>query len=204
VGRADPPARTSWRRYLPGGHTIAGQVVAGTIAAVVGGILLLVVVQVLFGEDQPGSDVSEADTTGSSAAPTTIVPSTTPHPPVDLPGCDERACPVLTVVDTVEAGRDEGLYVKACFDTATCERLALAQLHQRVHAQCRVEGGFVVEDGVATWVRVPWRFTGSVAPDGSANAAATGESDSSADTYGWMSARYLAPAPTIAALPLCF
>ena len=189
----DTPRKSPTRGTGP--REVWHQVVAGLIvAAIVTGAGFLIT-RALDDQDAEKGPTPLSHTTSTTAPP--------PNPPVDVLSCIETACPQLTVFDTVTNGHDDGLYVKACSDSAVCERLALAQLDQRIYAQCRVEDGLAIE-GVTTWIRTPWAFVpGSVAPDGSANAAATGKSDPSSDDYGWVSARYLAPPSVIDALPLC-
>jgi hypothetical protein len=193
-------------RDLPG--RVWREVTSGDVRVeVIGGLVVALIVAAV------GSAVARVGPFAESprdtpASPTTAAPASGAVPgesvePVDLPGCAGGACVALTVVDTVVNGHDDGLYVKACYADASCDRLALARLDQQVYAQCRVDDGLAV-DGDQRWVRTPWAFVpGSVAPDGSANASATGQSDPSSEAYGWMAARYLAPRDAVDGLPTC-
>lgn len=108
--------------------------------------------------------------------------------------CGSSQCVAFRVVETIAAdgGRDEGLFVRACYTDGACERKALAALYDTVYGRCRYDGKNV--EGITTWVEVPWRFVpGSVAADGTAVAAATGQSDPDSPDVGYVSARYLDP-----------
>lgn len=221
---ATPPSPGPRRRLRRLAGLVGQEVTSpGVRAEVIGGLLLAGILALaallLAGIVAAGTYLWEAvgpsgDNPQRDLAPVTTAASTAglappgaalgePADAVEASSCAERACPVLTVADTVVNGRDDGLYVKACFAEIACDRLALAGVGQGVHAQCRVDDGLEVESDTR-WVRVPWAFVpDAVAPDGSAVASATGQSDPASDRYGWMAARYLGPDEVIDALPAC-
>lgn len=150
-------------------------------------------------------------TQGSTIAPDTtdIAPTTQPAPsspttratPVASGTTCGVPCTTLTVQGTYLDPGPPGVWIKACFDTPDCERLALADEHQQVYAVCRVEGWAVYGD--TAWVKTPWAFVGPIPQDQAVAAASTGRSDPNSPTFGWLSAHYLTPRDAIEALPLC-
>jgi len=221
---ATPPSRGHRRRLRRLAGLVGQEVTSpGVRAEVIGGLLLtgilalgalllagMVAAGTYFWEavspsaDNPERDLAPVTTEASTAGVASSGAALgEPADAVEAPGCAAQGCAVLTVADTVVNGRDDGLYVKACFAEIACDRLALAGVGQRVYAQCRVDDGLAVESDTR-WVRVPWAFVpNAVASDGSAVALATGQSDPASDRYGWMAARYLGPDEVIDALPAC-
>ena len=125
-------------------EVIGGLLLAGILALAALLLALIVALGTYLWEavspsaDNPERDVAPVTTVASIAG---VAPSRTALRQSRRHGrgteaAAERACPILTVADTVVNGRDDGLYVKACFAELACDRLALAGVGQRVHAQC--------------------------------------------------------------------
>lgn len=145
------------------------------------------------------------DTTGlaptTTAQPAPSSPTTQPPPVASGTTCGGVPCTTLTVKGTYLDPGPPGVWIKACFDNPDCERLALADENQQIHAVCRVEGWDVYGD--TAWVKTPWAFVGPISQDQAVAAASTGRSDPNSPTFGWVSGRYLAPRDAMEALPLC-
>ena len=143
------------------------------------------------------------DDTGGPAAGTAS-DGTTPTTSgwVDWAMCGAADC-VRLHVEGSTGGLDQGLSVRDCHDASPCALRAYAAEGQQVFATCRTTGGLDA-GGTTTWVRSPWHFRLPPLQPGEQRAAAlTGQSWASSDTFGWLSARYLAPAHAVEALPEC-
>ncbi|HEY3141877.1 MAG TPA: hypothetical protein VGJ86_12145 [Acidimicrobiales bacterium] len=180
----------------------------GFSVKVAGGIVVALVLWLTQRADEKpstqGSTITP-DTTDVAPPPTTqTAPSSPPTgaaPVASGTTCGGVPCTTLTVQGTYLDPGPPGVWIKACFDTPDCERLALADEHQQVYAVCRVEGWDVYGD--TAWVKTPWRFVGPIPQDQAVAAASTGRSDPNSPTFGWVSVRYLTPRDAIEALPLC-
>lgn len=123
--------------------------------------------------------------------------------PGDFVRCAETDCLPLRITNTIEAGRDQGVYVLSS-PHGDGTRLSGVFSGTTIYAICRVTDGFEAIPGERRWVKASFDFmVGDVAPDGSfANPPGSRPSRTS-KTYGWITADSVGPAESLRLLPEC-
>lgn len=163
-------------------------------AAALATVVAFFVIRALVTDDNGGDD-SPVDGSAEDAA--------TDEPEAPFVACAEGLCIPLTITNTVEGGRDVGVYVLSS-PYGEGERLTGVFSNTTIYAMCFVADGLEAVPGERRWVKSSFDFVaGDVAVDGSfANPPGSRPSRTSSD-YGYVTADSVGPDDLFARLPEC-
>lgn len=152
------------------------EIIGGTIAAVLGGVILFAVLR---------DDGSSPANTGDASVAVK---------------CGEERCVRLRVINTVTDGRDEGVFVRTAPLPGGQNRSGARQ-GSTIYGVCTADGEMV--EGDAKWIKAPFLFVdGDIGPAGDfANPQSRSVPDG--PEFGWISAHFLGPAEAVEGLPAC-
>lgn len=174
---------------------VLGGVLAGVVVLVVGFFITASLTNWFGNVSDPKAPTNQG--------PMIQGPSAKPSAESSAVTCSSIPCIPLTIVDTVQGGRDGGVYVRSSpFEVA--ERLTGVFQGTLIYGICLLDGGFEAVPGERRWVKTPFDFVpGDVAPDGSFSNPPRSRPSPTGSKYGWITADSVGPDDLLVNLPTC-